>query len=251
VGGRGAASVRAALKRCVCDVDGGSMRAGMSSWAIILSIFAVGLGAAANVAAAPSPVVFALPAETYVAGHGPGAANVADFDQNGWLDICVVLNFDDAVAVLLNNADSSGTFQTPAILLPVGNVPFGAAVGDFDRNGAPDIATVSTTNNTLSVLLNMGKGVFAPQVVYGVGAKPYDVAAGALSADNAADLAVINHVDNTLQVLINKNDGTGSFLAPTTYATGNAPDRVVIHDVNGTTSSVVSRGVAAACCHSG
>ena len=56
------------------------------------------------------------------------------------------------VSVLLGNGD--GTFQAPMSVL-VGNAPFSVVVGDFNGDGAPDLAMIGA--NDVSVLLGTGE----------------------------------------------------------------------------------------------
>jgi len=110
------------------------------------------------------------------------------------------------------------------------------AVGDFNRDGKPDLAVVSqvgTTGNIVGVLLGNGDGTFQKQVGYAVGAFPYAVAVGDFNGDGKLDLVVTNssESDNTVSVLLGNGDGT--FQNQVTYATGTSPYAVAVGDFNG------------------
>src|SRR5262245_17106453 len=64
------------------------------------------------------------------------------------------------------------------------------ATGDFNHDGATDLATVNTGNSTLGVLLGNGDGTFAALVTYPVGTSIVAVAAGDFNSDGKLDLAV-------------------------------------------------------------
>src|SRR5271157_4223798 len=62
----------------------------------------------------------------------------------------------------------TSTFQ-PQQTYPAGNKPAGVAVGDFNRDGFPDIVVANQSDNTVSVLLGNGDGTFQNQQTYPVG----------------------------------------------------------------------------------
>jgi hypothetical protein len=106
------------------------------------------------------------------------------------------------------------------------------AVGDFNGDGIPDLATANTHSNSVSILLGNGDGTFQNAVDYDAGPGPASVAAGDFSHDGTLDLAVANAIPtNTVSVLLGQGDG--SFQAPFSYATGTSPDFVAVGDFNG------------------
>jgi hypothetical protein len=85
------------------------------------------------------------------------------------------------------------------------------AVGDFDRDGSPDLAVVNfdTTSNSVSVLLNSGDGTFGPPVNYAVGVNPVSLGVADLNGDDLLDLAVVNFSGPpSLSVLLGNGNGT-------------------------------------------
>jgi hypothetical protein len=82
---------------------------------------------------------------------------VGDFNHDGNLDIAAAnRNFGGSGTMTVFLGNGNGTF--PAAL----NFPFGAnestamAVGDFNRDGFPDIAVAGGSSNTLVVFINSG-----------------------------------------------------------------------------------------------
>jgi hypothetical protein len=66
----------------------------------------------------------------------------------------------------------------------------GLAVGDFDRNGGPDLAIASATTNEVVLLMNRDdRGGFEP-AAFAVAARPLSIASVTLAADPLPDLAV-------------------------------------------------------------
>jgi hypothetical protein len=77
---------------------------------------------------------------------------VADFNGDGILDVAAVSPSTNTVSVFLGNGD--GTFQEP-LSFAVDNGPRGLAVGDFNGDGFPDLATANFgPSRDVSVLIN-------------------------------------------------------------------------------------------------
>jgi hypothetical protein len=100
----------------------------------------------------------------------------------------------------------------------VGDKPRSVAVGDFDGDGNPDLATANWLYDDVSVLLNNGDGTFAAPVDYAAGDRPWCVAVGDFDGDGKPDLAVGKWSDDDVSVLLNNGDGT--FAAKVGYGVG-------------------------------
>ena len=73
------------------------------------------------------------------------------------------------MSVLRNNGNGTfSTLATPA----TGNHPRSVAVGDFDRDGLPDLATADTNSNRVTVLRNNGDGTFSTLATLATGTGP-------------------------------------------------------------------------------
>jgi hypothetical protein len=157
------------------------------------------------------------------------SVSVGDFRGNGHLDL-VAANYGNTVSVLLGNGD--GTFQAAQNYVVGSNQFFIAsvAVGDFNGDGALDIAVADAarSDSTVSILLGNGDGSFQPAQSYAVPGA-VGLAVGDFDGDGVADLAVIS--SNSVMVL--RGNGDGTFQAGGTYAVGNNPDYVAVGDFNG------------------
>jgi hypothetical protein len=145
----------------------------------------------------------------------------------------------DRIPVALNNYSSSLATSIPGVTpsnfptadYPTGQGPIGIASGDFNGDGAADLATANFTANTVSVLLNNGDGTFATNVDYPTGKGPIAVATGDFNGDGFTDLAVVNETDNTVSILL--GTGQGTFLPMTVFPTGTLPTSIAVADFNG------------------
>ena len=121
--------------------------------------------------------------------------------------------------------------QTPA----VGNFPVSVAVGDFNRDGIPDLAVANGNDNTLTVLLGKGDGTFTTQAVSpATGVAPACIVVRDFNGDGIPDLAVsyLGNGPGGITILLGKGDGTFTTVAASA-ATGYAPYSIAVGDFNG------------------
>ncbi|HZD93838.1 MAG TPA: VCBS repeat-containing protein, partial [Candidatus Sulfotelmatobacter sp.] len=110
----------------------------------------------------------------FATGPSPVALAAVDWNKDGKVDLAVLNSGADAahsVSILLGNGD--GTFQPRRDMAGAPNAN-SVAVGDFNHDGNPDIATSSNSPiNAVHVSLGDGKGaVLAEKVTTGFGQKP-------------------------------------------------------------------------------
>jgi hypothetical protein len=112
-----------------------------------------------------------------------------------------------ALALLVGAARASRAAAlsfAPHLDYGTGTNPNSVAVGDFNKDGKPDLATANFTASTVSVLLGNGSGGFAKTATDpAVGANPYSVAIGDFNRDGKPELATANYGDGTASVLLN------------------------------------------------
>jgi hypothetical protein len=130
-------------------------------------------------------------------------------------------------SVLLGNG--MGSFGT-ATSFAVGSTPRSVAVGDFNGDGRPDLATANGGSSNVSVLLGNGMGSFGTATSFEVGSAPGSVAVGDFNGDGRPDLATANIGSSTVSVLL--GNGTGSFGTATSFAVGLSPWSVAVGDFN-------------------
>jgi len=120
--------------------------------------------------------------------------------------------------------------------------PRAIAVGDFNGDGVPDLATANDTDpGTVTILLGNGDGTFtATATSPATGNAPYAIVVGDFNGDGIPDLAVANECGTdpacrfagTVTILLGNGDGTFTATA-TSPATGGFPVSIAVADFNG------------------
>jgi len=111
--------------------------------------------------------------------------------------------------------------------------PKAVTVSDFDNDGNLDVAiTISE-----KVIIRRGRGDFqlfrAKEVQLGKGVEPSDVAVGDFNRDSNMDIVTANLGGGGNSVSILLGDGQGTFNAPIKFPVGNAPQSIIVADLNG------------------
>ncbi len=98
------------------------------------------------------------PPALYLAGVGGNSIAAADLDNDGNLDL-VVASQSGYIAILMGKGD--GTFQPATETPPVAPFETYVAVGDFNRDGIPDLVALAPGGaGEISVLMGNGDGTF-------------------------------------------------------------------------------------------
>jgi hypothetical protein len=118
----------------------------------------------------------------------------------------------------------------PAVNYPVGNNPYSVAVGDFNQDGALDLAIANKNSNNVGILLGNGDGTFRPGGAFQTDSTPIFIVAADLNHDGKLDLVTGNNSSNDISVLLGNGDGT--FQTAVNYATGSETVGVAVGDFN-------------------
>jgi hypothetical protein len=182
-------------------------------------------------ASAPAQTVSFTARQDYQAGAYAGAMAQGDFNGDGRLDLAVS-NGGPSPSVSVRLGQGDGTFQAAQSVGAVGRGPFAVAVGDFNGDAKPDLATANYYDDNVTVLLGNGDGTFQPPSSFGVGVNPSALAAGDFNGDGKLDLVVVGDGSGvTVSVLLGNGDGT--FQVAQTVATGDFAGAVAVGDFNG------------------
>ena len=146
----------------------------------------------------------------YTVGANATAVAVGDLNGDGKPDLAVsdfgggngLGPTGGALAVLLNNGD--GTFQT-AVKYTSGKGASWVVIGDFDGDGANDVAVLGRSSKTVTVYLGAGDGTLRNALTYGSGGDPVGMTMADLNADGKPDLLVSDQLTNSILTLLNTN----------------------------------------------
>ena len=162
-------------------------------------------------------------------GGVPSGLAVADFNQDGKLDLVVAGTQDNVLEVLHGRGD--GTFTAGIASYVTDAPPQGVAVGDFNRDGIPDVA-VGTASGEVEVFLGVGNGRLRSPVSYLLGASSAEVTSGDFNGDGIQDIAAADTLTNSVFLLLGAGDGTFEVQA-VSFGVSGVPRGIVAGDLNG------------------
>jgi phospholipase C len=184
---------------------------------------------AGNGSFTPAPVIDCTLFDDCGNTPDPVAMAWADFTDDGYKDLAVVNNQINTLSVL--DGQGNGLFRgqstTPGITL---NNAVAVAVGDFNNDGAADVAVASATSGVIDILTGTGTGAFKVQTSVNV-TDAAGIVVADFNGDGFADLAVTSTSGNTVTIFL--GNGNGTFQSGVAYATGTGPAAIIAADFNG------------------
>lgn len=176
----------------------------------------------------------------YGSGGGYIFVEAADFDLDGKLDVAVA--DETAALVRIFKGRGDGTFaETGQFITDSSNsFPEAITVGDFNRDGYPDLAVLNyvilngTPSDNVAILLNNHAGGFVLSANYLLSGRAVFLAqirAGDLKGNGNLDLLVPRYSGPAVAVLSGNGDGT--FQPEYDIAVDNTPVDVAVADLNG------------------
>jgi hypothetical protein len=160
----------------------------------------------------------------------------ADFDGDTNLDLAIADFGDGVVRTLLGRGD--GGFRTgPSFSIAAPYAPLALAVGDFNGDGALDLAVVEyngPADGRLGIFLGKGDGTFHKSAEYNLGYEPSSAAVADFDGDGHLDVVVTNPgVKGNGSVMVFFGKGDGTFKGPTIRNLSAYPFSVAAGDLNG------------------
>lgn len=159
-------------------------------------------------------------------------SRLADFNNDGDLDIVSADNNSSTISVRMGNGD--GTFQTVRTY-SVSAGAYSVTVGDFNNDGFDDIATSSDSTNVASVFLNDGSGGFAAAATFSLESVGNKIVAGDFDGNGRDDLAVLEIGNSKIELFLSSAAGVFTTASTSKTTSSNVAD-IAIGDVSGSNS---------------
>jgi FG-GAP-like repeat len=181
-----------------------------------------------------------LPGRFFRVGRRPyERLRSADFNKDGLPDVVTTNLDDDTVTVLLS--DGKGGFrEAPGSPDPAGGKPWQVAIGDFNKDGNPDLAIIpyerdlpSGQRAAVTVLLGDGKGNFravpgTPLSLDGCHG-PSSIATGDINGDGRPDIVVLCAESRNLAIFLSN---PGKEFTRSTHSTPGGWGSVAVADLD-------------------
>ena len=179
----------------------------------------------------------------FTAGTNPASVAIRDLNGDGVPDMAVANYGSNSVSVFFNTTTpnaSTPTFSAKTDFA-TGSGPYTVTLGDFNRDGKPDMAATNYNINSVSVFLNTttpgaATPTFGAVSFYTTGTNPSSVSICDLNGDGKPDMATGNETTNNISVFMNTmtlGSSPASFSAKTDFTVGTLPRSVKFGDLNG------------------
>ncbi len=150
----------------------------------------------------------------YKVGKNPTVMAVADFNNDGILDIVVNQKLTQFVSILIGRGNAGGDLFEQRLPTSFKRAVGGSetlVIGDFDGDGNADLAFGSVNGTAVRIALGTGAGLFQPLVRFELAAVPSGtgqqvfasgIAVGDFNGDGAPDIVVANRMADRVNVAI-------------------------------------------------
>ncbi|MCG6921803.1 MAG: VCBS repeat-containing protein, partial [Acidobacteria bacterium] len=162
-----------------------------------------------------------------VGGAARGVA-AADFDVDGNVDVVAAVG--DEVQLFLGAGD--GTLA-PGTARPAGSMTSAVVAGDFNGDGAPDVAATAQLASFLYVFLGDGVGGLTALAPIDLGSGSRSLDAGDIDNNGTLDLVVARESTDDVVVLKGVGDGTFTPHPDSPLSVGDAPWGVALGHLDG------------------
>jgi len=163
----------------------------------------------------------------------PYSVDVADFNNDGYLDVVVPNYASNNVGVFINLGNR--TFRNQKTYsMGARSAPFFVATGDLNNDNHIDIVAVLYAIGKIDILLGYGDGTFKNGNTYSTGnnSLPYTVAVGDFNNDGNLDLITSNYYFGNVGLFFGFGDGAFTNMTKLLAGIGYYPKYVGVGDFN-------------------
>lgn len=143
--------------------------------------------------------------------YQPTSVTAADVDNDGNADLIVACGLANRLLVLQGQGDGT-VYESGSYTLGSGSTGQGPQVViavDINDDGLADLITANRSSADITVLKNLGFGVFDSPHTVAVGGSPWSVESGDVNNDGHVDLVVAQGTDTSGSVTVLVNTGRG------------------------------------------
>lgn len=159
----------------------------------------------------------------YRVGVGPSYLEVADFNNDGILDLATHNVGSNDIGILIGQIPPPTgppvTF-TLTNVIPVGGNFGNIETDDFDGDGNQDLVIVQSDSGLLRLFPGDGTGDFNDFIDFRIEGAPLHPVGGDFNRDGRPDLAVLDERNSVIQLLLNKTT-----FAPSAFVSNGLPER--------------------------
>jgi hypothetical protein len=162
------------------------------------------------------------------------ALDTADFNLDGWPDVCLGSNGSAAKVDCYYAGDGGVLLAQPE--LDAGTMTSALALADFNRDAVPDLVVANAGDNSLTLFSDVSFGLagspfFLARTDYPLLTRPTSVAVGDFNNDGFPDILATDGPSNHLVLFLSNGDGT--FASPVRYPVWQYPISAAVGDFNG------------------
>ncbi|MBT8399338.1 MAG: VCBS repeat-containing protein [Rhodothermia bacterium] len=168
---------------------------------------------------------------------GPSIVRLADFNDDGILDLVVALSSDLAVSVYAG--DGKGAFEVnPTARVPVSLEPTELAVDDLNGDGWADVAVGSHDSYEVWLYFGDGRGGISPatkplRMREGNRPHTHGLVLADVNEDDLVDIVTVNNEDNDVAVMLSGGQGRFEPAPGSPFPVGASPYPPGVGDANG------------------
>jgi hypothetical protein len=169
-------------------------------------------------------------------------AAASDVNGDGRADVVVPVFTSSVIAVLINSTApgaATASFAMP-VEVPTSQTPGGISLGDFNGDGAADLATTDSGIDLVAVHLNTCAVActtmeFSSPTAFAAEDEPLAIATSDFNGDGLEDCVVANGVADTVSIFLSTTApgaAVPSFSPGVSFAAGDEPASIVPVDIN-------------------